>query len=109
LLVINYKGEKQMNKYEALFEDENDIFGGTPRSKFWDIAKQANDDLVEDAFDQIFAKFAAMEKLLANHYDDETLQKMIKSYTLSSSMELEEHKKSLYIEFTGEIVCRLDS
>jgi hypothetical protein len=34
---------------------------------------------------------------------------MIKSYTLSSSMELEEHKKSLYIEFTGEIVCRLDS
>ncbi|MEJ5168236.1 MAG: DUF2018 family protein [Arcobacteraceae bacterium] len=98
-----------MNKYEALFEDENDIFGGTPRSKFWDIANQANDELVQDAFDEIFAKFAAMEKILANHYDDETLEKMIKSHVLSGSSELEEHKKSLYIAFTGDIVCRLDS
>ncbi len=98
-----------MNKYEALFEDENDIFGGTPRSKFWDIANQANDELVQDVFDEIFAKFAAMEKILANHYDDETLEKMIKSHVLSGSSELEDHKKSLYIAFTGDIVCRLDS
>ncbi|MDY0322027.1 MAG: DUF2018 family protein [Arcobacteraceae bacterium] len=98
-----------MSKYEALFEDEDDIFGGTPRSKFWDIARQANDELVEDAFDEIFAKFAAMEAILAKHYDDETLEKMIKSHVLSGSSELEDHKKSLYIAFTGDIVCRLDS
>ncbi|MCK9162567.1 MAG: DUF2018 family protein [Arcobacter butzleri] len=98
-----------MNKYEALFEDEESIFGGTPRSKFWDIATQANEDLVQDVFDEIFAKFAVMERLLEKHYDDDSLDKMIQNEILSANMELEEHKKSLYIEFTGDIVCRLDS
>ena len=27
-----------MANYEALFEDENNIFGGTPESKYHDIA-----------------------------------------------------------------------
>ena len=31
------------NKYAALFEDEDDIFAGTPESKYWDIANQTQD------------------------------------------------------------------
>lgn len=98
-----------MNKYEALFENENDIFGGTPKSKFWDIANQASGDLVKDQFDKIFEKFAIMEILLKDHYADEELEKTIRSYSLTNEKELADHKKSLYIEFTGDIVCRLDS
>ncbi len=98
-----------MNRYEALFEDEDDIFGGTPKSKFWDIANQASDDLVKDQFDKIFERFAVMEVMLRNHYSDEEIQKTIRSYPLANEEEIEHHKKSLYIEFTGNIVCRLDS
>ncbi len=98
-----------MANYEALFEDENDIFGGTPRSKFWDIVNQANDDLVKDQFDVIFQRFAIMEVLLKDHYSDEEIDKIVRSYPYSKPDELETHKKSLYIEFTGDIVCRLDS
>jgi phage host-nuclease inhibitor protein Gam len=98
-----------MSKYDALFEDEENIFGGTPKSKYWDIALQASDDLVKDEFDKVIQKFAAMEALLRESYSDDELQKKIEQYCFENSMEIEEHKKSLYIEFTGEIVCRLDS
>ncbi len=98
-----------MNKYEALFEDEDDIFGGSPRSKFWDIVNQASDDLVKDQFDAIFEKFAIMEVMLQEHYSDDEIERKIKSYPLTNPDEIENHKKSLYIEFTGDIVCRLDS
>ena len=98
-----------MGKYEALFEDEDNIFGGTPKSKFWDIANQANEEIVTDEFDKILEKFALMEMILAEHYDDEVLESKMKQIAFERSPEIEQHKKSLYIEFTGEIVCRLDS
>lgn len=98
-----------MTHYDALFEDEDDIFGGTPKSKFWDIVNQASNDLVKDQFDSIFERFAIMEVMLRNHYSDEEIDRTIQSYPLENSLELENHKKSLYIEFTGNIVCRLDS
>lgn len=96
-------------KYEALFEDEDNIFGGTPQSKLWDIMNTASDDLVKDQFDQFVEKFAVMEKLLEKHYEEEELQNIIKTYPIENGMELENHKKSLYVELTGDIVCRLDS
>lgn len=95
--------------YEALFEDEDNIFGGTPQSKFWDIVNQASDDLVKDQFDQFFQKFAIMEKLLEKHYSEDEMENIMNSYPLENSMDLETHKKSLYVALTGDIVCRLDS
>ena len=98
------------NKYEALFEDEDNIFGGSPKSKFHDIANQANNEIVEDEMEKIVAKYAYMEMLLSKDQDyDFDVFKHFELFKLENSMELEEKKKSLYIEFTGEIVCRLDS
>ncbi len=98
-----------MSKYDALFEDEENIFGGTPKSKFWDIANQASDDLVKDQFDQFVQKFTIMENFLVEHYGEEKLEHMLKQYALENSIQLEEDKKSTYVSWTGEIVCRLDS
>ncbi|MCK5110682.1 MAG: DUF2018 family protein [Arcobacteraceae bacterium] len=98
-----------MGKYEALFEDEDNIFGGTPKSKFWDIANQANEEIVEDEFDKIMEKFAVMEAILRKEHNDIELDKMIAAYAFEYADDIELHKKGLYIEFTGEIVCRLDS
>lgn len=95
------------NKYEALFEDEDDIFGGTPSSKFWDIANQASDDLVKNVFDAMFERMAVMEHLLEENGIN--LDDKISGYVLQNSESVETKKKSLYVEYTGEIVCRLDS
>jgi hypothetical protein len=98
-----------MSKYDALFEDEGNIFGGTPKSKFWDIANQASDDLVKDQFDTFVQKFTIMENMLNELHGEEQLESMLKMYALENSIQLEEDKKSTYIAWTGDIVCRLDS
>ena len=96
------------NKYEALFEDEDNIFGGTPESKYHDIATQANDEIVKDEFNKIVEKFAIMEAMLKEVHGDE-LDNTVSNYGFKNSLEVENMKKGLYIEFTGNIVMRLDS
>ena len=98
-----------MSKYDALFEDEENIFGGTPRSKFWDIANTASDDLVKDQFDTFIEKYTIMENMLCEIHGEEKLEQLIKSYALENSLSLEQDKKSTYVALTGEIVTRLDS
>ena len=98
-----------MGNYEALFEDEDNIFGGTPKSKYHDIANQANDEIVADEFDKIVQKFAIMEAMLRDKDESDDLDRRITQYSFENSMEVENMKKGLYIEFTGNIVMRLDS
>ena len=98
-----------MGNYEALFEDEDNIFGGTPKSKYHDIASQANDEIVADEFDKIVQKFAIMEAMLRDKDESDDLDRRITQYGFENSIEVENMKKGLYIEFTGNIVMRLDS
>ena len=96
------------NKY--FLEDEDDMFVGSPKSKYFDIARQANEEIVADETDKIIEKVAVMELMLSKDKDvDFDLNRVIKQYVFENTDEVEEMKKGLYIEFTGEIVCRLDS
>ena len=91
-------------------EDEDDIFTGSPKSKYFDISKQANDEIVEDEFDKLLEKFAVMEILLSKDKDEDfDINKMIKQYAFENADEIMEMHKGLDIELTGDIVCRLDS
>ena len=63
-----------MCKYDALFEDEDDIFQGTPRSRYWAIHNQTSVDLREDEFDLLVERIAAMEMMLSENYDYDTLE-----------------------------------
>ena len=95
--------------WDLFNEDENDIFSGTPKSKFWDIAKQSNEEIVEDVFDKIVEEYAIMEKLLEQFMSDEEIERAFNSMPISEPTELENRKKGLYMQFTTEIVQRLDS
>lgn len=91
-------------------EDEDDIFVGSAKSKYFDISKQANDEIVQEEFDKLLEKFAVMEILLSKDKDvDFDIEKLIKQYVFENADEVNEMKKGLYIELTGDIVCRLDS
>jgi hypothetical protein len=96
-----------MSRFEALFEDENDIFGGTPQSKYWDIAKQVSEDLYQYDFDEIITKIAVMEKMLMQQYDEEDLNRIIDTYAIMNFDEIEAHKKSLYMEYAGRLIYKL--
>lgn len=96
-----------MSRFEALFEDENDIFNGTPQSKYWDIAKQVSEDLYQYDFDEILTKIAVMEKMLMQQHDEDELNRIIDNYAIMNQSEIETHKKSLYMEYAGRLIYKL--
>ena len=96
-----------MGKFEALFEDEEDIFAGTPQSRYWDISGQLSEDLVKDEFDGIVERLAVMEAMLSETHDYDDLDRTVKSYALSSMEEIEELKKSVYMELAGQLIYRV--
>ena len=96
-----------MSKYEALFEDEDDIFGGTPQSKYWDIFNQLNHEIAEDQLDKIIEKMAVMERMLMEHHDEEELNGKIKQYYFENITIIDDHKKSLYMELGGDLIFTL--
>jgi len=95
----------EYGKYAALFEDADDVFLGSPKSKFLDIIFTANQHLVQDQLEKMTTKMAAMEILLEEKLGD-YWERELATNDYSRSAEVEEKTKSLYIEFTGEIVTR---
>ncbi|PHM17365.1 MAG: hypothetical protein CJD30_06980 [Sulfuricurvum sp. PD_MW2] len=96
-----------MSRFEALFEDEDDIFSGSPQSKYWDIAKQVSEDLYQYDFDEIMTKIAVMEKMLMQQHNEDELNRIVESYALMHQEEIELHKKSLYMEYAGRLIYKL--
>jgi flagellar motor switch protein FliM len=96
-----------MGKFDALFEDESDIFAGTPQSKYWDIAAQLSNDLLKDEFDRIVERLAAMEAILSETHDYNELDRTIRNYALTNFEQMEELKKSVYMELAGQLIYRV--
>ncbi len=93
-----------------LSEDEDDIFMGSPKSKFFDVSREASQDIVEDEWDKIIEKMAVLEMMLSENKDENyDLNQEVKQYVFDNEEKVNAIKKGLYIEFTGEIICRLDS
>jgi hypothetical protein len=77
---------------------------------FFDITNQASKEVVEDEIDKIIERYAVMEMLLSQDKEmDFDINKMISQYAFENADKVNEMKKGLYVEFTGEIICRLDS
>jgi hypothetical protein len=96
-----------MNKFDALFEDEDDIFGGSPKSKYWDISNQISKDLMQAEFDDVIMRLAVMEKMLMEIHDEEMLDQIIKNHYFENMDEIEVLKKSMYMELAGKLIYRL--
>jgi len=96
-----------MGKFDALFEDEEDIFAGTPQSRYWDISGQLSQDLVKDEFDGVVERLAVMEAILAETHDYDDLDRTVKSYALANMSKVEELKKSVYMELAGQLIYRV--
>ena len=96
-----------MGKFDALFEDEDDIFAGTPESKYWDISAQLSQDLIKDEFDGIVERLAVMEAMLSETHNHDDLDTIIKTYSIGNSMKVAELKKSVYMELAGQLIYRV--
>jgi len=92
--------------YEALFEDEGDIFGGSPRSKFMDIIFNANRSVAEGELQNLIERLAAMEILLGETMDNETMERRIKQLLFEKADEVGAVAKETYIESMGSVLSQ---
>lgn len=89
-----------------MFEDEDDIFTGSPRSKFLDVIFNANRDIAQGELARLIERMAAMEIMLEGEVDDEALEKAIRQVQFERADEVNEVAKNLYIESMGNVLSQ---
>jgi hypothetical protein len=94
-----------MANYAALFEDEDDMFGGSPKSKFMDVVFNANNDIVRAELENMIEKMATMEAMLEEQHG-ENLDRAIEQYKFEHQDECNNILKSIYIEVMGTILSQ---
>jgi len=94
-----------MANYAALFEDEDDIFGGSPKSKFMDVVFNANNDIVRAELSKMIEKMATMEAMLEEQHGD-NLDRAIEQYRFEHQDACNNIEKSIYIEVMGSILSQ---
>ncbi|SFV66897.1 FIG00469421: hypothetical protein [hydrothermal vent metagenome] len=95
-----------MSNYAALFEDEEDIFGGSPKSKLMDVVFNANNDIVRTELAKFIEKTATMEMMLEDKLGIEDVDAAIKQYYFEHQDACDTKTKSLYIEIMGAILSQ---
>ncbi|BCD62398.1 hypothetical protein NitYY0826_C1274 [Nitratiruptor sp. YY08-26] len=88
------------------FEDD-DVLGGTPKSRFLDIVFHANRNVVEGELENIMEWMAALELIIEQKcgFDvEKEVQQVL--YDESKKKELENKLNSLYIEYMGKILSQ---
>jgi Domain of unknown function (DUF2018) len=89
-----------------LFEDEDDIIQGSPKSKFLDIVFNANRNLVQDELARVMERMAVMELLLEEQYGEEGIDKKVRQYEFERADDINMMAKNLYIISVGNVLSR---
>jgi Ni2+-binding GTPase involved in maturation of urease and hydrogenase len=90
-----------------IFEDEDDIFMGSPKSKFLDVVFNANRGVVDAELERVIERMAVLE-LMLNVEDAEHLEKKIAQYAFENSDEVQTKAKSLFIESMGNVLTQCE-
>lgn len=85
--------------------DNDDLFGGTPENKFFEILCVASKDLVEKEIESVYKRLAAMEMLM----DDPEMDQKIATLALEEPDKLEQAKQNLFMHSSVNIISSHDS
>lgn len=88
-----------------LYEDEDDIFMGSPKSKFFDILFNANKDLVKEKVLQIVERYNAMELLLEETLGNDVHQ-TVNSVLMDRADDIVQRNNDFFIVTVGEILTQ---
>jgi hypothetical protein len=92
-----------MDKYN-IFEDDDDIFMGSPKSKFIDIIYNANRNLAEAELEQIMRRLAATEILLGEFIHEDEIDKKVDQLLFTEAGKVDDYVKNIYIEHVGNVL-----
>lgn len=91
-----------------LYEDEDDFFVGSPKSKFFDIIFNANRNLVEDALEKHVERHVAMEMILERLVEKEglNLEAEISTIRVEKQDDIYNSKRDFFIVTVGDILTQ---
>ncbi|MFA6628363.1 MAG: DUF2018 family protein [Sulfuricurvum sp.] len=89
-----------------LFEDEDDIFQGSPKSKFLDIVYNANRDLVQNELERLMTRMAAMELMLQEAHGEDAIERILQMMQFERADEIDMMAKNLYIISVGNVLTQ---
>jgi hypothetical protein len=89
---------------KELFKDDDGMFMGTPKSKFFDIVFNANRNLVEQELEDIIERMCILEMLAEEK--EENLEQKLAELKFSKSQEVENRKIDAFINSMGNILSQ---
>ncbi|MDD2383787.1 MAG: DUF2018 family protein [Sulfurospirillaceae bacterium] len=92
-----------------LYEDEDDLFMGSPKSKFFDIVFNANRDIVKEQLLKIADRYCAMELLLEKLLPEEGeigIDSLIKKSLYEDADEIHQRMMDFFIGNVGSILSQ---
>ncbi len=84
------------------FDEDDELFGGSPKSKFFDILYNANRNLVEFELEKMVERFLVYEQML--ELRDADFMRKVDSYILEHPDELKNQKNDFFIHFVGDVL-----
>ncbi len=92
-----------------MFLEDDELFGGTPEKKYFDIMFNANRNLVEHYMKTNLEKIAVMEQMLEKYVDlapDEDIDLHVRRYAVNNQEEVDKLVTNLYIVDMGNILTQ---
>ena len=91
-----------------LFKDDDDFLSSTPKENFLSIVKNANENIVMQELEKMFARLALAEKILEEHGLDQEYEKRVPGFPFEDPKDYENRLNSLFIETVGNIVTQTE-
>ncbi|SFZ98326.1 hypothetical protein MNB_SV-5-690 [hydrothermal vent metagenome] len=89
------------------YEDyKEDFWGRTPQSSYFEIAKTANQNVVENELEAVFRRLAVAERMLEQRDLDEELEREI-SRTMVDE-DIDGRTATVFIDLVGSIVTKCE-
>ena len=85
---------------------EDDFFGRTPQSAYFEISKTANANIVEQELEKVFRRLAVAEKMLEDRGLDEEHEQQIQALVIDK--EINDRTSSVFIDLVAAIVTQCE-
>jgi Cu2+-containing amine oxidase len=88
--------------------DDDDYMNTTPQDNFMSIIKTANQNIVANEIEKVFARLALAERILEENSLEEQYERELKNYEIVSPDDYTNRLTSIYIETVGNIVTQCE-
>ena len=85
---------------------DDDFFGRTPQSSYFEIAKTANQNIVEQELEKVFRRLAVAEKMLEDRELDEEHEQQLRALVIDK--EIDDRTATVFIDLVASIVTQCE-